>query len=259
MSYWGARGGSKTDPKTVLRGMLDPLSALLGGFRPLIWRSLVVFGVSWAILERLRLILVRIWSILERFWWILARICRSWLEFGPSQGSILVLLRCSFAQVSRIARRRAEPHFDSVWASPNEVRRFRARVQNRRKIVPDTPLALVTQQLVCERRLFRVRTPQNGPQELSGAPWEASWSPLERSWITLGSVGAHWGAPGALSEHSWSDLRAIMIALGIAWTILDRPWVDFGAPALDFEHPKFVFRLSEDRICGFSICFHFVA
>ena len=149
-----------------------------------------------------------------------------------------MLLRCSFAQVGRIARRRAEPHFDSVWASPNEVRRFRARVKNRRKIGPDTPLALVTQQLVCERRLFRVRTPQNGPQELSGAPWEASWGPLGRSWITLGSLlGRSWAllsALGALSGHSWSDLGAIMIALGIAWTILDRPWVDFGRSSSRF-------------------------
>ena len=92
------------------------------------------------------------------------------LEFGPSQGSILVLLRRSFAQVGRIARGRAEPHFDSVWASPNEVRRFRSRVKNQRKMVLDTLLAQVTQQLVCERRLFRVRTSQNGPQELCGAP-----------------------------------------------------------------------------------------
>ena len=122
---------------------------------------------------------------------------RSWLEFGPSQGSTLVLLRYSFAQVSRIARRRAEPHFDSVWASPNEVRRFRARVKNRRKIVPDTLLAQVTQQLICERRFFRVRTPQHGPQELSGASWDHSWGPLERCWITLGSLLGHsWGAHG---------------------------------------------------------------
>ena len=143
-----------------------------------------------------------------------------------------MLLRCSFAQVGRIARRRAEPHFDSVWASPNEVRRFRARMKNRRKIGPDTPLAQVAQQLVRERRLFRVRTPQNGPQELSGAPWEASWGPLGRSWITLGSLlgrsSALLSALGAPSRHSWSDLGTIMIALRIAWTILDRPWVDFG-------------------------------
>ena len=162
----------------------------------------------------------------------------SGIDLGVSEGSILVLFRCSFVQVGRLARRRAEPHFDSVWASPNEVRRFRARVKNRRKIGPDTPLALVTQQLVCERRLFRVRTPQNGPQELCGAPWEASWGPLGRSWITLGSLlGRSWAllsALGALSGHSWSDLGAIMIALGIAWTILDRPWIDFGRSSSRF-------------------------
>ena len=149
-----------------------------------------------------------------------------------------MIWRCCFAQVGRIARRRAEPHFDSVWASPNEVRRFRARLKIRRKIGPDTPLAQVAQQLVCERRLFRVRTPQNGPQELSGAPWEASWRPLRRSWITLGSLlgrsSALLSALGALSRHSWSDLETIMIAFGIAWTILDRPWVDFGRSSSRF-------------------------
>ena len=82
-------------------------------------------------------------------------------------------------------------------------------MNNRQKMVSDTPRALVTQQLVCERRLFRVRTPQNGRQELSGAPWEASWGPLGRSWITLGAViGAlerPWGAFKALLERSWDD------------------------------------------------------
>ena len=111
--------------------------------------------------------------------------------------------------MGRVARTRAEPHFDSVWASPNEVRRFRARVKNRRKIGPDTPLALVAQQLVCERRLFRVRMSQNGPQELCGAPWEASCGPLGRSWITLGALmGAlerSRGALGTLLERSWGD------------------------------------------------------
>ena len=120
-----------------------------------------------------------------------------------------MIWRCSFAQVSRIARRRAEPHFDSVWASPNEVRRFRARVKNRRKIGPDTPLAQVAQQLVRERRLFRVRTPQYGPQELSGAPREASPGPLGRSRVALGAPSGALersrGALGTLLERSWGD------------------------------------------------------
>ena len=77
---------------------------------------------------------------------------RTRLDFRVSTGSILVLLRCSFVRVRRLARRRAEPHFDSIWASPNEVRRFRAQVQNRQKIVPDTLLAPVTQQLDRKRR-----------------------------------------------------------------------------------------------------------
>ena len=144
----------------------------------------------------------------------------------------MVLRSCSFARVGRLARTRAEPHFDSVWASRNEVRHFRAQVKNGRKIVPDTLLARIAKQIACERRFSRVWMLQNGPQELSGAPWEASWGPLGRSWITLGSLlgrsSALLSALGAPSRHSWSDLGTIMIALRIAWTILDRPWVDFG-------------------------------
>ena len=61
---------------------------------------------------------------------------------------------------------------------------------------------------------------------------------LDHSWITLGSLlGRSWAllrALGALSGHSWSDLGGIMIALGIAWTILDRPWVDCGRSSSRF-------------------------
>ena len=134
-----------------------------------------------------------------------------------------MLLRCSFAQVSGVARRRAEPHFDSVWASLNKVRRFRARVKSRRKIIRDALLAQVTQQLACERRLLRVWTPQNDPQELSGAPWEAPRGPLGRSWLTLeglmGRSRALLSALGTLSGHSWSDAGAIIGALGNSYMI----------------------------------------
>ena len=57
----------------------------------------------------------------------------SGIDLGASEGWILVLFRCSFVQVGRLARRRAEPHFDSVWASRIEVRRFRAQVKIRWK------------------------------------------------------------------------------------------------------------------------------
>ena len=74
--------------------------------------------------------------------------------------------------------------------------------------------------------------PQNGLQELSGAPWEASRGPLGRSSVTLGELfgrpRAFFRALGTLSGHSWSDLGAIMIALGNAWTIMDRQRVVFG-------------------------------
>ena len=152
--------------------------------------------------------------------------------------SILVLLRCSFAQVGRVVRRRAESHFDSVWASRNDVPRLRARAKNRWKIVPVRLLPQITQQLSCYRRIFRVWMPQNGLQELSGTPREGSRGPLGRSWVTLGELlgrpRAFFRALGALSGHSWSDLGAIMSALGIAWTILDRPWMDFGRSSTRF-------------------------
>ena len=44
MSYWGPVGYSQAIPKNYVGGLLDPLSALLGGLLPLIWRSLVVLG-----------------------------------------------------------------------------------------------------------------------------------------------------------------------------------------------------------------------
>ena len=99
---------------------------------------------------------------------------RSGLASGASKASILLLFEGYFARMDQLARRRAEPHFDSVWASPNEVRRFRAQVQNRRKIVPDRLVARVAQEIVCEDRFFHVWRPQNSLQELSGASWEAS-------------------------------------------------------------------------------------
>ena len=65
-----------------------------------------------------------------------------------------MLLRCSFAGSGRVARRSAEAHFDSVWASRNEVRRFRAQVKNQRKIVPHTLLARVARK--ARRKRFLV-------------------------------------------------------------------------------------------------------
>ena len=53
------------------------------------------------------------------------------LALGASKGSILLLFEGYFARMDQLARRRAEPHFDSVWASPNEVRRIRVQVKNR--------------------------------------------------------------------------------------------------------------------------------
>ena len=72
--------------------------------------------------------------------------------------------------------------------------------------------------------------PQNGPQELSGAPREASLGPLGRSSVTLGELfgrlRALFRALETLSGHSWSDLGAIMSALENSCTILDALAVD---------------------------------
>ena len=143
----GPAGRPKSDPKNHLGGLSERLWALLGGLWSLKWRSLGVFGESWAILERFRSILARILPFLDRFWSILAQICSIWVRIWSLSGSIFVLFRCSFAQVGRVVRRRAKPHFDSLWASRNEVRRLRARAKNRWKIVPVIPLAQITQQL----------------------------------------------------------------------------------------------------------------
>ena len=122
-----------------------------------------------------------------------------------------MLLRWFFARVGRLARRRAESHFDSVFTSRIEVRHFRALVKNHRKIVPDMLLMRVARQIACESRFVRVWRPQNCPQELSGAPWNASW----------GDSGALLGALGSLLGRSWG-------VLGRSWDALKRSWDALG-------------------------------
>ena len=199
-------------------------------------------GRSWRALGRSWDALGRSWDALGRPWAPLFDKSHSktapksdfrstWFDFELISVPPTIAFYEFFAQMGRVARRRAEPHFDSVWASRNEVRRVRAQVKNRRKIDPDTLLARVAQQVACERRFFQVWTPQNGPQELSRAPSEASRGPLGRSWGALGALlgplGHSQSDLGMLWGRSWSDLGVIMSALGNPWTILDRPRVDF--------------------------------
>ena len=115
------------------------------------------------------------------------------------------------APVRRAARRRVEPHFDSLFTSRNEVRRLRAQVKNCRKNLSETILGRVARQISCEMRLCQDWRPQNGPQELSRDPCEDSWGPLGCSW-------AHVEKLSRRSWRSWSTLGAL---LARSWNVLD--------------------------------------
>ena len=187
-------------------------------------RSWPLLGRSWRALGRSWDALGRSWDALGRPWAPLFDKSHSktapksdfkstWFDFELISVPPTIAFHEFFAQVGRVARRRAEPHFDSVWASRNEVRRLHAQAKNRRKIVLDTLLVRVARSITREMRLFRARKPQNCPQGLSGAPWEASWV----------SPGRSWGALGGLLGLSWALLGALGTLLGRSGPLLDLP------------------------------------
>ena len=133
--------------------------------------------------------------------------------------------------VRRVARRRAEPHFDSLFTSRNEVRRLRAQVKNYRKNLSETILERVARQISCERRLCQDWRPQNGPQELSRDPWEDSWGPL----------GCSWGHIEKLSRRSWRSWSTLGALLARSWTRLESSWTFQSALCSIFVLPKPIF------------------
>ena len=139
------------------------------------------------------------------------------------------------APVRRVARRRVEPHFDSLFTSRNEVRRLRAQVKNCRKNLSETILQRVARQISCEMRLCQDWRPQNGPQELSRDPCEDSWGPLGCSWGHIEKLSRRswrsWSTLGALFARSWR-------ALGTSWTRLEGCWTLQNALRSIFVLPK---------------------
>ena len=206
MSFLGGILAAQDRCRKSSWGLVGPSVGDLG--RPLV-AQMVLLGCLWRVLGDHGAISVDLGSKFVALRSIPVDLGSNLINFGSNLVPLRVDFRCSFAQVGRVVRRRAEPHFDSVWASRNDVPRLRARAKNRWKIVPVRLLAQVTQQLICERYLFRVRTPQNGPQELSGAPREASPGPLGRSRVALGAPSGALersrGALGTLLERSWGD------------------------------------------------------
>ena len=120
------------------------------------------------------------------------------------------------APVRRVARRTAEPHFDSLFTSRNEVRRLRAQVKNCRKNPSETILEHVARQISCERRLCQDWRPQNGPQELSTP------ETLRRT------LGAHLGALGGTLKSCRGPLGALGALLGRSWRALGTSWNRLG-------------------------------
>ena len=117
------------------------------------------------------------------------------------------------APVRRVARRRVEPHFDSLFTSRNEVRRLRAQVKKNRKNLSETILERVARQISCEMRLCQDWRPQNGPQELSSV--RTLGAHLGALGGTLKSCRDALGALGALLGRSWRALGALLERLGL--------------------------------------------
>ena len=103
--------------------------------RPLV-AQMVLLGCLWCVLGDLGAISVDLGSKFVVLRSIPVDLGSNLINFGSNLVSLRVDFRCSFAQVGRIVRKRAEPHFDSVWASRNEVPRLRAGMTNRWKVVP---------------------------------------------------------------------------------------------------------------------------
>ena len=138
----------------------------------------------------------------------------SGIDLGVSEEWILVLFRCSFVQVGRLARRRAEPHFDSVWASRIEVRRLRAQVKIRWKNSSENASSASR----ATARLRKVVFSNKGTSKwYLRALRKVSWAALGRCWGLLGRswalLGSSWGALGNI-------LGALRVLLGGSWTLL---------------------------------------